>query len=964
MIHLYIKYPIDILLKHKRGLIITLLLCVSVISFSQINLPYIQNFSRGNYTGGSQNWSITQGNDGIMYFANNQGMLSFDGKKWKLHTLPSKSRIRSLYADSDGRIYCGAFEEFGYWEKDLYGELKYISLSKSLKKFRFHNDDIWSITKLKNKLIFQSFSSFFSYDKVGVKGYNLPFNPLLFNSVGNEIYSGVSKKGLYSYNGFKFKMLIQNANVNNSDIISSVYLGNNKTLIATVSSGVYLYQHGKLSKWLKNYDTELCSAVINRTIITRDSLIIIGTIHNGIYAFNSNQQLIWKINHESGLQNNTVLGLSCDSSGNLWAALDNGISLIYMNSGLRFSSNQFQKIGSVYSAVYRSPYLFLGTNQGLYYYNFQQGGNVNLITGTSGQIWDLSLIDNQLICGHNDQTFRIDNLKATKLINVSGGACIKRFEYEGNQYLIQGTYTSLVLYKKDSSGKWNFLREIKGFINPIRYIEVDQNMNLWASHIERGLYRIKLDNSLQQIKSVKTYYSLDKSSDISKINVFKFNGRIVFANGRKVYTYDDLTDSIIPFQKLNNQLGEYRSLHKIISVGKDKYWLIKDDECALVSYSGDKLTFLKRIPFSLLNSKVLEQNENIAVINDNTYLFCMENALALYSPNKRILTKNHFRLFLNSINVEHDGEKGIWHMPLNTSKPFHVPFIKNNRISFDVAFPDFTDKKNYFKYRLTGLDNKWSEPTKQSYIDFYRLPYGSYKFEIKAFSSDGKELAQHSYSFVIDPPFYASTTAFIIYTLLIVGMIYYIKRYIDNTIERNKYKMQKEQEHLLIEEKERQEKNIIQLRNEKLEAELLHKSKEMASSTMSIINKNKVLQVLKDELTEQKKAFGNQYPNKYYNKLITLIEENISSEGDWEIFQSNFDRIHENFFRNLKLRYPDITPNDLKLCAYLRLNLSTKDIAHLLNISVRGVEVARYRLRKKLDIPSEKNLIDFMIEFK
>ena len=151
---------------------------------------------------------------------------------------------------------------------------------------------------------------------------------------------------------------------------------------------------------------------------------------------------------------------------------------------------------------------------------------------------------------------------------------------------------------------------------------------------------------------------------------------------------------------------------------------------------------------------------------------------------------------------------------------------------------------------------------------------------------------------------------------------------------------------------------------EKLEAELTHKSKELASSTMLIINKNKVLQVLKDELTAQKEALGTQYPNKYYNKLVHIIDENIGSDNDWEVFQTNFDRIHEGFFRKLKATYPDLTANDLKLCAFLRLNLSTKDIAHLMNISVRGVEMGRYRVRKKLNISSEENLVEFMIEFK
>lgn len=950
--------------KYRVILLLIMLLSVSISTFAQINMPYIQNFSKENYQGGSQNWAVAQGTDGIMYYANNLGLLSYDGKKWKLHRLPSKSRIRSLYVDSNGRIYCGAFEEFGYWEKDNKGTLVYYSLARRVHKFKFHNDEIWSIVKLNNKVYFQSFSSFFSYDGNFVIGCNLPFNPLSFHVVEGKIYAGAYHKGLFQYDGEKFKLLLPNSSFGNSDVISSLSLGREGAVIATVSSGLYLYNKGKLTKYLNDYNSELCSAVINRMILTRDSLLVIGTIHNGIYAFNNKQQLVWKINNATGLQNNTVLGLFCDFSGNVWGALDNGNSLIYINNNLRFSSNQFEKIGSVYTAVYSAPYLYLGTNQGLYVYDYVHGGSVDIVPGTSGQIWDLSLVDGQVLCGQNEQTFRIEGKKAVKMINISGGACIKKFEYEGNQYLIQGTYTYLVLYKKNELGQWTFLRTIKDFMNPIRYVEVDQNMNVWASHIERGLYHIKLTNDLSKVSRQKTYYSLDKRGCASKINVFKLQGRVVFADGKKLYTYNDLTDSIVPFDRLNEQLHEFKSLHKIIPVGNKKYWLVKDDKCALVYYSEGRLFFIKQIPFSLLNNKVPEQNENITAIGERSYLFCMENALALYSMSFNQIEHNRPRLFLNAVKVQELINKTSFFLPLNNQSEVHFAYNKNNQISFDIALPDFNDKENYFRYRLVGLDNKWSEPTKQSSIDFSRLPYGTYRFEVKAYSSDGKELATCTYDFIIDPPFYASVYAFIFYILLAVFLGFQLKAYVRRTIERDKLKLKEEQEHLLQEQKERQERNIIQLKNEKLEVELLHKSKEMASSTMSIINKNKVLQVLKEELTEQKQILGTQFPNKYYNKLIHIIDENISSDDDWAVFQANFDRIHENFFRNLKLTYPDITPNDLKLCAYLRLNLSTKDIAHLLNISIRGVEVARYRLRKKMNIPSDKNLIDFMIEFR
>ena len=156
----------------------------------------------------------------------------------------------------------------------------------------------------------------------------------------------------------------------------------------------------------------------------------------------------------------------------------------------------------------------------------------------------------------------------------------------------------------------------------------------------------------------------------------------------------------------------------------------------------------------------------------------------------------------------------------------------------------------------------------------------------------------------------------------------------------------------------------MKLEKDKLETELMMKSKELASSTMSIIKKNDILVRIKEELAQQKEHLGSQYPKKYYDKIVHIIDESISSEDDWTIFQSNFDRIHENFFRNLHSRYSELTSNDLRLCAYLRLNLSSKDIANLMNISLKGVEAGRYRLRKKLNISPEKSLTEFMIELK
>jgi DNA-binding CsgD family transcriptional regulator len=97
-------------------------------------------------------------------------------------------------------------------------------------------------------------------------------------------------------------------------------------------------------------------------------------------------------------------------------------------------------------------------------------------------------------------------------------------------------------------------------------------------------------------------------------------------------------------------------------------------------------------------------------------------------------------------------------------------------------------------------------------------------------------------------------------------------------------------------------------------------------------------------------------------KLIRTLSEDDKMDNDWEHFTQHFDKVQRDFLATLKEKHPGITPNELKLSAYLRMNLSTKEIAQLMNISVRGVEISRYRLRKKLGLPAGGNLFDYLMK--
>src|SRR5690606_2891432 len=159
------------------------------------------------------------------------------------------------------------------------------------------------------------------------------------------------------------------------------------------------------------------------------------------------------------------------------------------------------------------------------------------------------------------------------------------------------------------------------------------------------------------------------------------------------------------------------------------------------------------------------------------------------------------------------------------------------------------------------------------------------------------------------------------------------------------------------------QEEINRLQHEKLESDLRHMKYELATATMHLLNKNEFITGIKSHINHIIKKDVNEELRKELVKITKDIEHNISDDADWEHFQFHFDRVHGDFSTRFKSMFPLLSPQEIKLSAYLRMNLSTKEIAQLLNISVRGVEISRYRLRKKLQLDRAQNLQDFILNF-
>ena len=929
------------------------LLQASPIPFS----PIVRNYSVSDYNAGIQNWAIAQDERGVMYFGNNSGLLEFDGSAWRLYELPTKGIVRAIYISEDGRIYVGSYEEFGYFVRTPYDTLEYHSLKNKVKDFAFHNDEIWDIACVQGEIVFQSFGSLFFYNGNSVEGIRMKNLPLNLFQVGNTFYSQRINGGLYVFAGREMKELIPRKAFGDSDVLAGLPY-DDAVLMFTRNQGGFLYRDGRVEKWETECDDIFKKHTINRAVMTKDSCYVVGTISDGIYALDKKGKLIWKVNTDNKLQNNTVLRLYCDDDNNIWTALDEGIAYIHNNSLIYYYEPPFRKIGMVYDVLVRENEAYIASNQGLYWL---RDGKTELVPGLEEQAWFVDEWGKQIFCGHNKGTFLISGLKSKLASDVKGGMCMEKIELKEQSFLLEGAYALLNLYTETASGEYCFTRSLRGFSHMIRHIEVDHQGNIWAKHLRNGLYRFRIDPDMKLVKDVRKYESLGEVKGGS-FTLFKINGRVVFSNGEYFYTYEDMTDSIVPYETMNEQLMELKGIKTVSHANGDYYWFVGDRTVYLVKCAINTFNIELRIPYSLFDGLAVEERGSVAYDkrNNHSYL-CLNNAIARIETDSSSLYKSQTRrsLWISEMQVTEEFSDKRKTLVVQSGVKVEHEF---NTVSFTLCYPVYSDYTYKVRYKLDGYSEQWVPSGRSLQKMYARLPYGSYVFRAEIYDT-GRVLASVEFPFEILSPWYLSYWAVGSYILIGLCLLALLQYIVYRFVKKKKDRVIEQQRVAHQAELERQEKKIIELEKEQLEADLRFKSKELSSVVMMNIAHQEFLNSLKEEIQKQK--LSGQHSRKNLDKLLALVNNNIvSDEESWIMFQANFDRIHENFFRNLKLQYTDLTSGDLRFCALLRLNMPTKEIAKLLNISTRGVDAARYRLRKKFNLLPEESLTDFLINFK
>lgn len=926
-----------------------ILLSLLLTMFGQIyaqELPPIEGFSPKMYDAENQNWGISQSQDKLIYVANNKGLLEYNGAKWNLYETPNQTILREVHVVGD-KIYTGCYMEFGYWQKDVFGTLQYYSLSEKLTNL-IEDEEFWKIINVKQWVLFQSLDRIFVYDTL-MDTFNIvePESAIIkMYLVEDEVYFQALNDGLFKIENGLAVQIISDSRINDTRIVN-MFKQDDGLLILTDRNGFFRFNNNILDSWNIPADLELDRMTIYSAQKLNDASIALGTISNGIVMINPTGEIIYHINQSSGLQNNTVLSIFQDIDENIWLGLDNGINFINSYSPFKIYNDFSGKLGTIYTSIIYDGNIFLGTNQGLFFKPIQGKDPFQFVKGTNGQVWSLSEINGELFCGHDYGTFIIRNNKAIRVANIQGTWSIKPLP-ERDDLLLQGNYDGFNILEKEGQN-WTWRNKIKGFDISSRYFEFFDSETVFISHEYKGVFKIQLDGSYENVINIEEQPPFEKGLNSSLI---KYNNDIFYANRNGVYKYSSKQNKFVSDTILSQLYSKEDYVSgKLISDNTNKLWNFSKFNLSYLD-TGSLSEIPELITIALPDKQINNMNgfENITHLSNEEYLIGTSNGYMIMDLSK--LKSNNYSIAINT------AEVGGLDFDFKSANLNENGIFKNetNNIHFLFSIPEyFRYSEKRYQYKLEGYNNAWSDWSTDASHLFENLPYGNYTFKVKGRVGNTITANIASYTFTIEKPWYLSELFVALYVigglflLLIIHLIYrsYYRKQRENLLKQT----QQDLELKKLENKQQ----LANFENEALLQDIESKNRELAISTMSLIKKNEFLGNIKEELK-------NINSDKTLNSVIKIIDKNINNNNDWELFEEAFNNADKDFLKKVKSKHPSLTSNDLRLCAYLRLNLSSKEIAPLLNISVRSVEVKRYRLRKKMDLEHDMGLTDYILE--
>ncbi|MCI4648158.1 triple tyrosine motif-containing protein [Phaeodactylibacter sp.] len=960
------KLHILFLITHRTFICCFFLCSVVVLVAQPLQGIYpIQNFYPADYKAGIQNIDFAQNRDMRLFVANNLCVLSFNGKEWGRYNFKNGKKNRSLaFDETSDRLYVGAQGDFGYFE----GNWQYQSLSAVVPEPYAEFDEVWDVFLISGKTYFCTFQGIYVYDgtEIQVLGHEdglercFEVNNKLFAQTQKGVLFEVGNNGLSPVYGF--------------EALNGVLTG----MIAQDQGYLLFYNSGQMEyrtpmKMEQPYpilEEALEGTYVNHVLQLSDRRLAIATQTAGLFLFNPQTQILELITVDAGLATNACLRSYQDYEGNLWVGLQNGIALIHINSPMRLIGKNIGLQGSGYEGYETNEGTYFTTSSGIYF--LPRGAEKSrFLSGTEGPSYGISEVGGRLYAGHHRGLFLLENGQARQVAATDGIWGVKPLRSQPG-YAIGGGYFGLYLFTINPQQVLSLVHPLEGFNLSSRFFEEDREGRVWVSQYYKGLYRLSLSPDLRSVAATPiSADSLELGGE--QIALSQVEDELYLATSIGLYHLDP-ENARISATELFSEGPEQQPVYLVAQDQKNNIHLLCDNSVGFYEkVSQDNYQYQPSSLYQLryhLNNDLLHASVHIR----QGILFSANEGFVHYMPAAEDQPTVQQPIVARQV-YSTSKEQELY--ALNPFAPAPEapadievgPGTKVIKFSIEAfQFSNLNDTK--YRYILEGFDERFSPWTGTTSKEYTNLKPGTYTFRAQARSYLGATITSQPVRVTVTPPFYLSKVAQLLYLLLGIAALITTFNLQRKRYQRKAYRLEQQQQLELRKEQQKlsqieaeKQHAVDQLQREKVRTELQHVSNLLAASTMNLVVKNEFIDSIKQELQSLKENGRWAEAKQALERIVKEIDTNLKLQEDWEQFEYHFDKVHGDFLSRLQQAYPDLSPNEQKLCTLLRLNLNTKEIANLLSISQRGVEVARYRLRKKLDLEKGQNLSKFILEY-
>ena len=823
----------------------------SIAQNLNLGCPPIENYNMAQYRAGNQNWAALS-HEGRMYFANSGGLLVHDGVKWNTFTTPNNTIVRSIATDNHQKICIGAQGELGCFEPNDKGELIYSSLLDDISPTISDIEDVWQLEFIDSTLYAHIKANellIYLDGNAQIISTNSPITDMV--KLENEIFIHVAKEGIYKLINGVPKLIKGTEPIKDYEVVDLLAYGKGM-LVITINHGLFYYEGEQMVKWDSNADNYISINQARCGLLIDNDQLLVGTHLGGIVRIGKDKKADLIIDKKHGLKSNAINAMSLTLDGSLWVATSSGLDKIDLESSYEAFYPDGDLEGAVYDIKFWNDRIYFCTSNGVYsieeknYYNPFREREFMLVVGSKGQAYNLDLINDELFCGHHNGAFKITKSNKFEPILEDIGAW--KFISLNETTIALGTYEGVYVLKKTPTNRWIVQHKVSGLNESSRVMLLDDLEQLWISHPYKNVYRIDFNENFTS-SSLRKYDKEDGFQSNNRNYIFPYQGKCFLTNNTGVYQYNEDSDNFVTASKFAKLYPGGLHVRNILESSFGT-WIISD-------VGTDRLTINENNPESfnvqiVIPGKTDEHYiggfENLFPLDSNSLLICSEKGVKLFKSDEPLSNISPAPM-ITSVSLPEHRDSIIYGGYGDYSEFILDENIHN--INFEFTSPKALKPIQFYRYKLEGYEEDWSDWTSNQSKQYSNLDYGEYIFHVRSVNRDNSESPATKVAFSINTPWHQTSIAFIIYGLIfLLGFLGLLliprQKYKQNTAILTAEKQKTEDD--LVKVKEQTDRDLENIRREKLESEIAFKNKELALSTMYLLQKNETLNAIRSEV--------------------------------------------------------------------------------------------------------------------